>query len=146
MKSFMGFGFLLAGLGVGVMMYLQPEGLNPAWPLWAAELVPVMFAIGGVYMICDALGYLGVAARLLQALLVCMLVVLHWIAFFVSDGQCSASLGFLGISLTGWQLDAQVCRFVLLLFVGTIDAAIIIPAGIQAWRRRRESDDASLKR
>lgn len=136
----MGFAFLLAGLGVGVMMYLQPEGLNPEWPLWAAELVPLLFAIAGIYLICDALGYLGVAVRLLQVLLVCMLLVLHWIAFFVTDAQCSASVGFLGIPLAGQQLDDWVCRLVLLLFVGTIDAAIIIPAGIQAWRRRSSGD------
>ncbi len=127
------------------MMYLQPEGLNPEWPLWAAEIVPLMFAIAGVYLICDASGYLGVAVRLLQALLVCMLVVLHWIAFFVTEGQCSASLGFLGIALAGLQLDDRVCRFVLLLFVGTIDAAVIIPAGIRAWRRRRTSGDGPAK-
>ncbi|MEO8741202.1 MAG: hypothetical protein ABI537_16070 [Casimicrobiaceae bacterium] len=139
----MGCAFLLLGFGVGFMMYLQPEGLNPEWGLWAAELVPVIFALAGIYIIADAFGYPRVAVRMVQGLLVGMLSLLHWIAFFVTDGQCSASFAFLGTVLAGRQFDAWVCRFVLLLFVGVVDAVIVMPAAIQAWRKWRIGGEGS---
>jgi hypothetical protein len=138
-KIFMGVAFLIAGIGVGYMMFLQPEGLNPEWGLWAAELAPAMFALAGIYLISDALGYSRFALRLLQALLVCMLLLLHWIAYFVTDAKCTATFSFLGLSVLTEQLDTVVCRTLLLVAVAVIDVIAIALPALFAWRRWRSS-------
>jgi hypothetical protein len=138
-KMAMGGLFLIAGVGVGYMMFLQPEGLNPEWGLWAAEVAPAMFALAGIYLISDALGYPRFALRLLQVLLVVLLLMLHWITFFVTGGECTATFSFLGLSVLTEQLDPVICRWLFMVAVAVFDVIFIALPAFLALRRWRNS-------
>ena len=92
-KVIMGCSFLIVGVGVGYWMYFEPEGLNPQWRLWAAELFPVGFVLGGAFLIADAFGCSWFAIRVPQILVVGLLVLLHWIAYFAP----------------GWRMHRECC-------------------------------------
>ena len=137
-KAFIGGGFMVLGVGVGYWMYRSPEGLNPEWGLWIAEVVPAAFAIGGMFLVADAFGFRRLAVRLLQLLMWCMLLLAHWIAFFVTGAQCSVGLSLLGIDFLTVQPDDWMCRFVFLVIVLMVDVVAIFVA-VAGWRRSRDA-------
>ena len=142
-KLFMGCSFLIVGVGVGYWMNLEPEGLNPQWGLWAAELFPVAFVLCGVFLIADAFGCSRFAIRILQILVVGLVVLLHWIAYFARGGECTASVAFLGVPLLGWRPDLRACEFTVLVIVMALDASAIALAARYGWRWWRNRRDGS---
>ena len=124
-------------------MYLEPEGLNSVWGLWAAALFPAGFVLGGAFLIADAFGSSRFAIRILQILLVGFVVLLHWIAYFARGGECSASVAILGVPLLGWRPDLRACEFTVLVIVMALDASAIALATRYGWRWWRNRRDGS---
>jgi hypothetical protein len=133
----LGAAFLLLGVGIGYWMFRQPEGLNPDWNIWVAELAPATFAMGGIYLISDALGYPRFAVRFLQAIMVAFLIMLNWYAFAVAEPTCTQAISFLGYEILRQNPGPGACRFVLVIFTLTVDAIVVIPAAMYGWRRFR---------
>jgi hypothetical protein len=128
---------LLVGLGVGGLMLTQPEGLSPNWPIWIAMLAPSMFVLFGLHLLGTGLGYPRIGMLTVRALLVCMWGMLHWYTFFTETMQCTAGLSFLGFEILRNAPGERVCRAVLVAIVLTIDAVILLPWAVFAWRSRR---------
>jgi cytosine/uracil/thiamine/allantoin permease len=81
-----------AGLVVGLMIHLHPEGLRV--PAWVAYVAAAAFVLAGLCLFAGALEidwlqqWLGIAVTL------SMLVVSLWIAFGPGDRECSMSIPF----------------------------------------------------
>jgi len=122
------FGILaiVIGAAVGWLMYLHPEGLNPKWPLWMAELAPAAFVIAGMQMTATGLGFPRLGSLLITALLVCGLAIFNFAAFFTTPDQCSETLSFLGFPLLTRHPGEADCKIGAELIVGTIDLLIVL--------------------
>jgi hypothetical protein len=132
-----GIVFLIAGLGIGYMMYTYPEGLNPEWPLWLAMFAPAAFAFGGLHMIGAGLGYPRFAIAMIQIILVCFWVVFNWAAFFTHHIQCVDVVSFLGVEILRRYPSEEDCRIGVQIIVGTLDALFLLPL-IPFVRRRMQ--------
>jgi hypothetical protein len=81
-----------AGLVVGFMIHLHPEGLRV--PAWVAYVAAAAFVLAGLCLLAGALEidclqqWLGIAVTL------SMLVVSLWIAFGPGERECSMSIPF----------------------------------------------------
>ena len=114
--------FVLAGIGIGLMVHLQPQGLRaPAWVAYAAAL---SFSLAGLSLLLQAFDL----SRRLQGwvivlLVACLLTPLVWIAVANPDGTCEANL--LGVFLPAPQ---WVCRtgIALMLLVGLLILALTV--------------------
>jgi len=135
LRILMGLIFTAVGMGVGWLMYLHPEGLNPSWPLWMAELAPGAFVLAGMFLVVTAAGFARLGIALLRILLLCMLVIFNFAVFFTSPDQCTETVSFLGISLLTRNPTPASCRIGAELIVGTIDLVIVL--GFIAFMRRK---------
>lgn len=135
-----GFGILalIIGLGAGYFMYTQPEGLNPDWPIWMALLAPALFVLAGLHMIAAGLNRPRLADAMIRALLVCLLAVVHWAAFFTTH-QCVVTVSFLGAKVFDWYPSEEECRRSLQALVASIDTLIIMVVGAFLWHKHRAS-------
>ena len=132
---FFGIVALIVGFGSGYLMYAYPQGLNPAWPIWMAMLAPAVFILGGIHMVAAGLGRPGVAQATVQAIVVCLLAIANWAAFFTTHIQCKETVSFLGVSiLTRYPGEAE-CRLGLRVVVSCIDVLILLPVLWFAWSR-----------
>src|SRR5215468_7257053 len=87
---------VLIGLGSGYAMVEYPEGLNPAWPIWMALVVPLVFVVGGLLIIANGLGYPRFSGVMLTIVALGLLAIVNWAAFFTSHIQCRQAISFLG--------------------------------------------------
>jgi hypothetical protein len=128
---------VIVGVGVGYLMYTQPEGLNPEWPLGMAMLAPALFVLGGLHMIAAGLNQTRLSIAMLRAILVCFWAILNWAAFFTTHIQCAVTISFLGAALVGWQPSEEECRNSLRILVAGIDLLVVLSFGFVAWHRYR---------
>jgi hypothetical protein len=126
---------VLVGLGSGYAMVAYPEGLNPAWPIGVAMIVPVVFTLGGLHIIAGGLGYSRYSGILLAVVAVCLLVIVNWAAFFTSTIHCRQSLSFFGISILERYPSEADCSDSLRIIIGAIDAFVLILLAAFVWRR-----------
>ena len=138
-RPLIGFGVLLLLLAIGVacLIVAHPEGLNPAYPLAVALLVPLAFALGGLHMVGAGAGRPAIARYTILAVALCLLAVVNWAAFFTPHVNCSLSLSFLGLKLLTRTPDDAACLGSLRAIMAGIDALILVPAAIWAWQRQR---------
>jgi hypothetical protein len=132
---FIGIVVLIVGLGCGYLIYAYPQGLNPAWPIWMAMLAPAVFILGGMHMIAAGLGRPGVAHAMVRAIVVCLLAIANWAAFFTTHIQCKETVSFLGVSILTWHPSEAECRLGLRIVVSCIDVLILLPVLWFAWSR-----------
>lgn len=129
---------LIIGVGAGYLMYTQPEGLNPDWPMWMALLAPAVFALGGLHMIAVGLGQPRLSSAMFGALLVCLWAIVNWAAFFTTNVQCLATLSFLGLPIIEWQPGETECRNSLRAIVAALDI-LVVSAVVFVTRSRSSS-------
>jgi hypothetical protein len=122
----MGLIFTAVGMGVAWLMYSHPEGVNPSWPLWMAELAPGVFVLAGMFLVVSAAGFTRLGFALLRILLLCMLVIFNFAVFFTSPDQCSETVSFLGIALFTRHPSPESCSIGAELIVGTLDLVIVL--------------------
>jgi hypothetical protein len=130
-----GFLFLIVGLGVGYMMYTQPGGLNPEWPLWLAMVAPALFAFGGLHLLATGLGFPRLSIVMVRAILIAFFGIFNWTAFFTTTMQCTDSVSFLGIELVRTIPGEEACRNGMRLIVGSID--LIVFLGLVAFAKQK---------
>jgi hypothetical protein len=130
-----GFLFLIVGLGVGYMMYTQPEGLNPEWPLWLAMTAPAVFAFGGLHLLATGLGFPRLSIVMIQAILMAFFGIFNWAAFFTANIQCTESVSFLGIEFVRKIPSEEACQNGMRLVIGSID--LIIFLGLLAFAKQK---------
>jgi hypothetical protein len=129
--------FLIVGVASGYLMYTQPEGLNPAWPMGMALLAPAVFALGGLHLIAAGLGRPRLSNAMLGAIALCLWVIANWAAFFTAHFQCVATVSFLGAKLVEWHPSELECRNSLRTLMAVVDALLVVAAGVFAWQRNR---------
>lgn len=127
---------LIVGVGIGYLMYTNPEGLNPAWPMWMAMLAPAVFVLGGLHVIAAGLDRPRLSSLTLLAVVFCLGVIVHWAAFFTTHIQCLATVSFLGVAISDWQPSETECRNSLRVLVAVLDVLVVV-AGVYAWHRSR---------
>jgi hypothetical protein len=139
---FFGIIAVAVGLGCGYMIYSYPQGLNPSWPIWMAMLAPAVFILGGIHMIAAGLDRPGVAHATVRAIVVCLLAIVNWAAFFTTHVQCRETVSFLEVPvLTRYPGEAE-CRSGLRIIVGCIDVLILLLFLGFAWSRRQKRNAA----
>ncbi|HTG35485.1 MAG TPA: hypothetical protein VLB76_21400 [Thermoanaerobaculia bacterium] len=132
---FIGIVTLIVGLGCGYLIYAYPQGLNPAWPIWMAMLAPAVFILGGMHMIAAGLGRPGFAHATVRAIVVCLLAIANWAAFFSTHIQCKETVSFLGVPILSQYPSEVECRLGLRVIVSCIDVLILLPVLWFAWSR-----------
>lgn len=139
-RGLVGFGViaLIIGVGVGYFMYTQPENLNPSWPLGMALLAPALFVLAGLHMIAAGLNQTRLSNAMIRVILVCLLAVVHWAAFFTTH-QCVVTVSFLGAKAFAWYPSEEECRRSLQALVASIDTLIIMAIGAFLWHKHRAS-------
>ena|SRR5450631_1543940 len=138
--TFFGFLFVVVGLGVGYMMYMQPEGLNPEWPLWLAMMAPAVFAFGGLFLMARALGFPSLSMMMLRVILLGFFGIFNWAAFFTTHYRCTETVSLLGIELLSYIPSEESCRNGTKVIVGTMDLLIFlgfVAYAKQRWQRSR---------
>ena len=138
-RALVAFGIvvLMIAAGTGYLMYTNPAGLNPAWPMWMAMLVPVGFALAGLHLIAAGLDQPRLSSAMLLAIVFCLWAIVHWAAFFTPHIQCVARVSFLGAGIAEWYPSEAECRNSLRLLLAGIDALVVSVAGASAWHRYR---------
>jgi len=131
----LGIAAVLVGLGSGYAMVEYPEGLNPAWPIWIALVVPVVFVLGGSLIIANALGYLRVSGIMVTVVALCLLAIVNWAAFFTSHIQCREAISFLGAAILERYPSEVECRDNLRIIVACLDTVVLIPLVTFIWRK-----------
>jgi hypothetical protein len=139
---FIGIVVLVVGLGCGYLIYAYPQGLNPAWPLWMAMLAPAVFILGGTHMVAAGLGRPGVAQATVRAIVVCLLAIANWAAFFTTHIQCKETVSFLGGPILTRYPSEAGCRLGLRIIVSCIDVLILLPVLWFAWSRWQKRNAA----
>lgn len=129
---------LIIGVGTGYLIYTNPGGLNPAWPMWMAMLVPVGFALAGLHVIAAGLGRSRLSSAMLLAVVFCLWAIVHWAAFFTPRIQCVATVSFLGAGIAQWHPSEEECRNSLRVLVAGIDALVLIAFGWYRYRAPRK--------
>lgn len=128
---------LLVGAGTGYLIWVHPEGLNPAWPIWMAMLAPAVFTLGGLHMIAAGLGYPRVSGVMLAAIAVAFFAIMNWAAFFTTGFRCVETVSFLGVGILQRYPNEIDCRSRLQGIVGFVDALVVLPSLAFAWRKVR---------
>jgi len=123
----MGIIAVLVGLGTGYMMLTQPEGLNPEWPLWMALVAPLVFVLGGLLLIAHGLELPGFSSVMMAAVVLCLLAIANWAAFFTNHIQCRITLSFLGIAVNRWYPSEAECRDSLRVIMAGVDILALMP-------------------
>lgn len=123
---------LIIGVGIGYLMYTNPEGLNPAWPMGMAMLAPAAFVLAGLHVIAAGLGRSRLSGALLLAIVFCLWAIVHWAAFFTPHIQCVATVSFLGAGIAQWFPSEEQCRTSLRVLLASIDALVLLGFG---WYR-----------
>jgi len=126
---------VLVGLGSGYLMVQYPEGLNPAWPLWMALVAPVVFVLGGLLIIANGFGHSRYSGIMVAGVVLCLLAIVNWAAFFTSHIQCRQAISFLGAALVERYPSEVECRNSLRTFVTFIDAVVLIPLAVFVGRK-----------
>jgi len=126
---------LLVGLGGGYLMLEYPEGLNPAWPIWIALVAPIAFALGGLLLIANGLGYPKFSGIMVTAVTLCLLAIVNWAAFFTSHIQCREAISFLGAAILERYPSEVECRDSLRIVVACVDTALLIPLVALVWHK-----------
>ena len=141
-RALVAFGIvtLIVGVGIGHLMYTHPEGLNPAWPLWMALIVPAVFVFGGLHLIAAGLGQPRLSSAMLGAIAFCLWAIVNWAAFFTPHIQCLATVSFLGAKIFDWHPSVTQCRNSLRVIVAVLDALVVVAAGSFAWQKYRVPD------
>jgi hypothetical protein len=137
---FFGIVVLVVGLGAGYLMYAYPEGLNPEWPIWMAALAPAMFALGGLHMVAEGLGYPRLSIAMLKVIVVCLWAIVNWAAFFTIHIQCFETVSFLGVAILNRYPSEMECQNGLRVIVACIDALIALPSiafARRKWQKMR---------
>jgi hypothetical protein len=128
---------LIVGVGTGYFMVTHPEGLNPHWPLGMALLAPAVFVLAGLHLIAAGLDRPRLANAMIQAIVLALLAIANWAAFFTKGFQCRATVSFLGARLAEWYPSEEDCRNSLRLLMGLLDALVVGLIGAFAWHRAR---------
>ena len=81
-----------AGLAVGFMIHLHPEGLRV--PAWVAYVAAAAFVLAGLCLLAGAMEIPRLQQWLGIAVTLSMLVVSLWIAFGPGERECSMSIPF----------------------------------------------------
>ena len=81
-----------AGLVVGFMIHLHPEGLRV--PAWVAYVAAAAFVLAGLCLLAGAMEIPWLQQWLGIAVTLSMLVVSLWIAFGPGERECSMSIPF----------------------------------------------------
>ena len=126
---------LLIGLGSGYLIVEYPEGLNPAWPIWIALVVPIVFVLGGVLIVANGLGYPKFSGIMVTIVVLCLLAIVNWAAFFTSHIQCRETISFLGVAILERYPSEDVCRDQLRIIVTCLDTVVLIPLIVFVWRK-----------
>ena len=129
---------LIVGIGTGYLICAHPEGLNPSWPIGMALLAPAVFALAGIHMVATGLGYSRFSGVMFSAIALCFLAILNWAAFFTSHFHCLETVSFFGVPILRRQPTELECRYQLRTIAALVDAAVLIPMIIFAWRRLRD--------
>jgi hypothetical protein len=119
----------------GYFMIAHPGGLNPEWPLVMALMAVSVFAFGGLHLLAVGLGYPRVSGILLQVILLALLGVFNWAAFFTTHFQCTQTVSFLGIEVVNRIPSEESCRNGMKVMVGTIDLVIVL--GLVAFAKQK---------
>src|SRR5262245_38772372 len=120
---------VLVGACTGYLMVEFPEGLNPAWPIGMALLVPAVFVLGGLLVIANGLGYPRSSGIMLTAVALCLLAIVNWAAFFTDHIQCRRAISFFGVTVLERYPSEAECRDSLRIVVACIDMAALILLG-----------------
>jgi len=131
-----GIVFLIVGLVAGYFVSTHPESLNPSWPMWMALLAVSMFAFAGLYMVAEGLGYPHLSAAAGKVIVVLMLAMANWAAFFTTDIQCVETLSFLGTPILRRFPSAVECGIELKVIITCIDALVVFIIAAFVWRNR----------
>jgi len=131
----LGIAAVLVGLGSGYAMVEYPEGLNPAWPIWIALVVPIVFILGGLLIIGNGLGYPKFSGIMLTIVALCLLATVNWAAFFTDHIQCREAISFLGTAILERYPSEVECRDNLRILVGSLDTLVLIPLLAFVWRK-----------
>jgi hypothetical protein len=126
---------VLVGLGSGYLMVEYPEGLNPAWPIWIALVVPIAFVLGGLLIITNGLGYSTFSGIMLTIVVLCLLAIVNWAAFFTNHIQCREAISFLGAAVAERYPSELECRDSLRIVVACVDTAGLIALFAFVWRK-----------
>jgi len=129
---------LLVGAGSGYLIVAHPEGLNPSWPVGMALLAPAAFALGGLYILASGLGSTRFSGVLMASIAVCFLAIANWAAFFTAHFHCVETVSFFGVALLRRLPDERECRDRLRMIMACVDALVVFPFLLFAWRRLRE--------
>ena len=81
-----------AGLAVGFMIHLHPQGLRV--PAWVAYVAAAAFVLAGLCLLAGAMEIPRLQQWLGIAVTLSMLVVSLWIAFGPGERECSMSIPF----------------------------------------------------
>lgn len=101
--------FIIVGLGMMLMMYLDQSGLNV--PLWVAEAAAACFAFAGASMLARAFGKLHLASALSLGVVYALAIPGLWIAFGSDGSGCTVS-GGIGFFSFVRDAGALSCRLV----------------------------------
>ncbi len=136
---------IAVGIGVGFLMYAFPEGLHRNWPIWMAMLAPASFVLAGLHLIAPGLGSYRFLRVTTSLLVLCLLVVANWAALFSTDMKCSGTLSFLGVGILTSTLSNDECRDSLRVIMAGVDALVILPFMVFAWRKVQKGPDKLVK-
>jgi hypothetical protein len=136
--TFMGVAMLCAGAGIAWLFYAHPEGFHEGWTIWVAWIVPALFVLAGLHLLGTALNYPGIAMMTLRIIPIALLLLINWAVFFTPNVQCVETISFLGFTVLQRYPSNEECRLGVMIIVGTIDAAIVIPTLVYALRKWRK--------
>ena len=73
-RAFVPFGIIavLVSMGSGYLIVEHLEGLNADWPIWVASVVPIVFILGGLFVLANGLGYAKLSAIVLTVFALCL--------------------------------------------------------------------------
>src|SRR5262245_24346574 len=132
---------LAVGLGIGYLMLAHPEGLNPSWPLGMALLAPAAFILAGVHLVSTGLGFSRLALAAIRGVIVCLVAVANWAAWFSARIHCLETISLFGVALLRRQPSEDECRAQLRLLIGGLDALILLVVAFSVWNSRQSSPD-----
>ena len=129
---------LTIGIVTGCLMYAHPEGLNPEWPLWMALVAPVVFAAGGLLLLSGGLGFPRFTAAMLSALVICLMLIANWAAFFTTGFEAVMTISFLGVPLAEKYLSETAGQTSLRLIMAAVDALTVLFLAALAYGKARK--------
>jgi hypothetical protein len=132
-------GLTSTALGLGLGYFMWNDAALTGTRFLMAMLAAVIFALGGVMIMADALGYRRVMGRILAVVLWLMIGLVNFGVFTSPEVQCIQNLSLFGVPIVGSTPDPEQCRFMAIVTILPVDAVLLCGIGYYWWKGRSRS-------